>query len=245
MQTFTTKSPIIKDIIKALELSKDLFVSSILIGEPHTGKKSLLKKIFPSIPIVSATNKELIHSTLKISDEIIITNFDILDNIKEYDFENKKIIATANKIKNKNLIDEMFAFIYHMPSLQERPEDIDILAKYYLDKAIKDLSIKEIDVDIDKISIDLSNNTKTLKSSIYRYLIQKDMNIDEIKNALYEYLYNHLEGNNSYREHIHIYEEPLIKAGLDKFSSQLKLSSILGINRNTLRKKIQEHNLDA
>ncbi len=49
-----------------------------------------------------------------------------------------------------------------------------------------------------------------------------------------------LDGNNAYRENLPIFERPLIEAGLKKYRSQLRLSSILGLNRNTLRKKINE-----
>jgi DNA-binding protein Fis len=75
--------------------------------------------------------------------------------------------------------------------------------------------------------------------------MRQNMNIDDIKSAIYEYIYQNLEGKNGYKEHLHIYEEPLLNAGLSKYKSQLKLSSILGINRNTLRKKILEHKIDA
>jgi DNA-binding protein Fis len=40
---------------------------------------------------------------------------------------------------------------------------------------------------------------------------------------------------------LHLYEVPLIRAGIKKFKSQLQLSDKLGLNRNTLRKKITEH----
>ena len=58
------------------------------------------------------------------------------------------------------------------------------------------------------------------------------------------YLETHLEGNSAYKEHLGLYEKPLIEAGLHKYGSQSKLSQILGINRNTLRKKIHEHAID-
>jgi len=35
---------------------------------------------------------------------------------------------------------------------------------------------------------------------------------------------------------LHLYEVPIIKAGLQRFKSQLQLSEKLGLNRNTLRK---------
>jgi DNA-binding protein Fis len=131
-----------------------------------------------------------------------------------------------------------------MPPLKDRKDDVKLLASHYLECAKDDLSL-DSSIDINKIDLDLSNNTKSLKQSIYRYVMRQNMNIDDIKSAIYEYIYQNLEGKNGYKEHLHIYEEPLLNAGLSKYKSQLKLSSILGINRNTLRKKILEHKIDA
>jgi DNA-binding protein Fis len=38
-----------------------------------------------------------------------------------------------------------------------------------------------------------------------------------------------------------LYEVPLIRAGIKRFKSQLQLADKLGLNRNTLRKKIADH----
>jgi len=70
------------------------------------------------------------------------------------------------------------------------------------------------------------------------------MNAKDIELLLYEYLLKNLSGNDDYRKYLSLYEKPLIEAGLKKFGSQLQLSQILGINRNTLRKKIYENNID-
>jgi DNA-binding protein Fis len=70
------------------------------------------------------------------------------------------------------------------------------------------------------------------------------MNDKDIEAILYQYLLKHLDGNDGYHEYLGLYEKPLIQAGLTKFGSQLQLSQVLGINRNTLRKKIHEHNID-
>ena len=40
---------------------------------------------------------------------------------------------------------------------------------------------------------------------------------------------------------VYLYEVPLIRAGLTKYKSQLQLSDKLGLNRNTLRKKIADN----
>ena len=69
------------------------------------------------------------------------------------------------------------------------------------------------------------------------------MNRDEIEEVLYHYLLKNIDKNDAYREYLGLYEKPLIQAGLEKYGSQLQLAQILGINRNTLRKKIYEHNI--
>jgi DNA-binding protein Fis len=55
------------------------------------------------------------------------------------------------------------------------------------------------------------------------------------------YLYSRLGSNSDYRNFLYLYEVPLIRSGLRKFKSQLKLADKLGLNRNTLRKKISDN----
>jgi len=50
-----------------------------------------------------------------------------------------------------------------------------------------------------------------------------------------------LGSNNDYKNFLHLYEVPIIKAGILRFKSQLQLSDKLGLNRNTLRKKIADN----
>jgi DNA-binding protein Fis len=104
--------------------------------------------------------------------------------------------------------------------------------------------IEEGSVDVDDIPLNLSKNSRSLKRSVYLYMMKESMSGQDIESILYSYLLKHLEGNDGYREHLGLYEKPLIEAGLKKFGSQLQLSQVLGINRNTLRKKIHEHNID-
>jgi DNA-binding protein Fis len=70
------------------------------------------------------------------------------------------------------------------------------------------------------------------------------MDKNHIEEAIYYYIMEHIDGNNAYKEYLELYEKPLIEAGLKKYGSQLQLSQVLGINRNTLRKKIHEHAID-
>lgn len=244
METFFTTSDKIQYIIKSFNLTKTLFVSSIIIGEAHTGKKSLARYLFPNAPLVSGENQEEVKTALENYDELIIANFEKLSNQSSLDFSNKRIIATANYVGNQELIDDLFAFIYTMPSLQERPEDINYIKGLFLKEALSTLMIEPNTIETDEIPLNLTMNTKSLKKSIFTYLIQHSMDERDIKAVLYHYLQKHLDGNDGYREHLGLYEIPLIEAGLKKFGSQLQLSQVLGINRNTLRKKIHEHHID-
>ena len=244
MKSFYTQSEPIQHIIKGLNLTKTLLVSSIIIGEPHTGKKSLVSHLFPDTAMVSGTDQQAVESMLETYDELIITDFEKLSNMETLDFDNKRIIATANYVSNQHTIDALFAFIYHIPPLRERPEDTHYLKKTFIQQASSDLMIDSDDIHPEDIPANLSYNSKSLKRSVYQYLLYRNMGKEEIQQAVYNYCLEHLQGNNGYKEHLDLYEVPLIKAGLHKFKSQLKLSQILGINRNTLRKKIHEHNID-
>jgi DNA-binding protein Fis len=244
METFFSTSDKVQHIIKSFNLTKTLFVSSIIIGDAHTGKKSLARSLFPDTPLVSGNDQQAVEEALNNNDELIITNFEKLSNQNSLDFSNKRIIATADYMGNPELIDDLFAFIYTMPSLQERPEDINYLKELFIKEASSTLMIDDIEIDPDNISLNLTKNTKSLKKSVYMYIMRQNMNAKDIEDVLYNYLLKHLDGNDGYREYLGLYEKPLIEAGLKKFGSQLQLSQVLGINRNTLRKKIHEHNID-
>jgi DNA-binding protein Fis len=239
---FLSNSPQIDNIIKGFTLTKSLFVSSLLIGKAHTGKKTLIQTLFPNSIYIDATNKEELLSALESHDEIIIYNFEKIIDLDSLNFENKRIIAIANHIENTVKIEKKFAFIYQMPTLKER-EDLDLIIEHFQKKIQKELML-ESDIVIDKEKLNLSENIHSLKASIYKQLMNRTLTSEEIESILFEYLLEHIDGNNAYREHLYLYEKPLIEAGLQKYKSQLKLSNILGLNRNTLRKKIQEHGLD-
>jgi len=239
---FLSNSPQIDNIVKGLTLTKSLFVSSLIFGEKHTGKRTLIKNLFPNTIYVDASNQEELNNALENNSELVIYNFEKLLNFDNLNFENKRIIAIANHIENTHKIKQKFAFIYNMPNLEER-EDLTLLVEYFQNETQKDLMLN-YPISLDSSKLDFSENIKSLKASLYRQLIHRTLDKDDIQSILHNYLFEHIEGNNAYREHLSLYEIPLLQAGLEKYKSQLKLAGILGLNRNTLRKKIQEHGLD-
>ena len=244
MEQFFTNSEQVQNIIKGFNLTKTLFVSSIIIGEPNIGKKSLARYLFPKAPLVSGEDQEEVEKLLREVDELIITDFEKLSNQESLNLDNKRIIATANYMGNQQTIDNLFAFIYTLPSLKERPDDTNYIRDMFIKEAESTLMLKENNFSTSDIPINLSDNSKTLKKTIYTYLMKHSMNDKDIQEAVYNYILQNLSGNNEYKEHLGLYEKPLIEAGLKKYGSQLQLSQVLGINRNTLRKKIHEHRID-
>jgi len=244
MEQFFTKSEYVQNIIKGFNLTKTLFVSSIIIGEENIGKKLLAKHLFPDAYVVSGDDQEAVEAALKEYDELIITDFEKLSNQESLDLDNKRIIATANYIGNKQTIDNLFAFIYTLPSLKVRPEDTAYIKALYIKEACDDMMLDMKEMSTRDIPVNLTQNSKSLKRTIYKHLMIHSMNREDIQNAVHTYILKELHGNNGYKEYLALYEKPLIEAGLQKYGSQLQLSQILGINRNTLRKKIHEHGID-
>jgi DNA-binding protein Fis len=239
---FLNHSKKIEHIIKGFTLTRSLFVSSLLVGEKYTGKRVLIKTLFPNTVSVDASKKDELILALKNNSEIIIYNFEKLLNYDNLSFENKRIIAIANPLNNSVKIEKRFAFIYKMPNLEER-EDLEELINFFQKKIEQELMLQS-SIELDRDTLDLSLNMKSLKASIYKQLMSKTLTAQEIEDILFEYLLKNIEGNNAYRDNLSLFEKPLIKAGLQTYKSQLKLSKILGLNRNTLRKKIQEHELN-
>jgi len=244
MKKIFTTSEKIEYIIKSFNLTKTLFVSSIIIGDPHTGKKTLAKYIFPDTLLVSGKDQEAVRVALEHHDELIISDFEKLSNPSSLNFDNKRVIAIANYVGNVTLIDDLFAFIYTMPSLKERPEDVVQLSALFVKEACDTLMIDSKNINMQTLPLDISMNAKSLKKSIYLDIVKLSMGEKEIKEVTYSYLLKSLNGNDAYRQYLGLYEKPLIEAGLKKYGSQLQLSQVLGINRNTLRKKIHEHHIN-
>ncbi len=239
---FLSNSAKIDKITKGLTLTRSLFVSSLLMGEEHTGKKTLIKMLFPNTLYVDGSQEKELLVALENNNALIIYNFEKIKNIDTLNFEHKRIIAIANSAKNSQRFTHIFAFIYKMPNLTQR-EDLPELIALFQNEISKSLMIEK-KIPLREEQLNLYENIKSLKASIYKQLIFKTLKKEEIQSLLYDYLFEEMDGNNAYREHLALYEKPLLEAGLKKYKSQLKLAGVLGLNRNTLRKKIQEYEIN-
>jgi DNA-binding NtrC family response regulator len=229
---------------KTATLLKTLSVNALITGETGVGKKSLAEYILPNASVINASNYDELINTFESSSQIIISNLENLSNIKKiFDIIKSKkirIIATAKSLYNNEYIDDIFSVKFNIPPIKDRLEDIKPLVKKFTKEASLLFSTDE-EFNMKDFKADLSTNAVSLRRQVMISYLLQNIKDTELMEIMHNYLLDKLGSNNDYKKFLHLYEVPLIKAGLSKFKSQLQLSDKLGLNRNTLRKKIHEN----
>lgn len=229
---------------KTATLLKTLNVNALITGEVGVGKKTLAKYILPNTPVINALNHDEVLQTLHSSNSIIIHDIDNSPNIKSvFDViiaKNIRIIATSKCSLNSDDIDKIFSIKFEIPPLSQRAADVNELIKKFVKEA-SELFYSNSEFNIKNFKPDLSQNSNSLRRQIMINYLLQDINESELMDIMRNYLIDKLGSNSDYKNFIHLYEAPLLKAGLEKFKSQLRLADRLGLNRNTLRKKIAEN----
>ena len=214
------------------------------MGESGVGKRTLASFILPDASIVDASNFDELLVALESSKELIITNIDnspnlnrLLETIKELQV---RVIATARQSLNNELVDDLFSVKFDIPPLREREEDVLFLIEKFIQEAAE-LFGENRTFNSENFKADLSQNANSLRRQVMINYLLQDIQDSELIEIIENYLYDKLGSNSDYRNFLYLYEVPLIRGGLKKFKSQLQLADKLGLNRNTLRKKIAEN----
>ncbi|MCX8070377.1 MAG: sigma-54 dependent transcriptional regulator, partial [Thermodesulfovibrionales bacterium] len=156
-----------------------------------------------------------------------------------------------------------------VPSLRERKEDIIPLARHFLEESIRlfDLKPKELSEDAIKAlsQYDWPGNVRELENKIKRATILSKGSIIEKKDLFYDEqgfdsIKDFLEGKlngfinkmatmekaDLYNSVIYEVEKALFTIVLQQTNgNQLRASRLLGINRNTLNKKIKQYKINV
>ena len=241
---FITASEASSQAFKTATLLKTLTVNALIMGEVGVGKKCLASFILPDASIEDASNFDELLVTLESCSEIIITNIENSPNIKRLiqaiKDNNVRVIATSKQSFSNEFIDEMFSVKFDIPSLVDRNEDVNLLIEMF-EKEASVLFGGEQTLNRKNFKADLTQNAKSLKRQVMINYLLQDIKDNELMGIIENYLEDKLGSNSDYRNFLYLYEVPLIKSGLKKFKSQLQLSDRLGLNRNTLRKKIADN----
>jgi DNA-binding NtrC family response regulator len=241
---FITASESSHQAFKTATLLKTLSVNSLISGELGVGKKTLARYILPDATVIEASDFDEILSTLDSVNEIIIVNLENSPNIKRIvdaiNDNSVRVIATAKSSFSNEYIDEIFSVKFDIPPLRDRLEDVDELVKMFIHEA-SSLFCSSTKFNTENFTPDLSQNSNSLKRQVMIHSLLQDIKDVELMDIVENYLVDKLGSQSDYRNFLHLYEVPLIKAGLTRFKSQLQLSDKLGLNRNTLRKKIADH----
>jgi DNA-binding NtrC family response regulator len=241
---FVTASDASAQAFKTATLLKTLSINSLITGESGVGKKSLAKYILPDAQIIDASDFDHILVSLENSREIIISNLEnspnIMRLIKAIQVNNVRVVATAKSSYADENIDDLFSLKFDIPPLSHRVEDVEVLVAMFVKEASLLFNSNE-KFDFKNFHPDLSKNSNSLRRQVMINYLLQDIKDVELIDIIDNYLYSRLGSNSDYRNFLYLYEVPLIKSGLRKFKSQLKLADKLGLNRNTLRKKISDN----
>jgi transcriptional regulator with PAS, ATPase and Fis domain len=193
---------------------------------------------------LDSSNHEELLNAFESFDSIIIANLENSPNIKKVleilSELNIRVVATSKSSYNNELADKFFSIRFDIPPLRERPEDVEALIEKFTKEASRLFSSKDM-LKFKNFKPDLTQNSNSLRRQVMIHSLLQDINESELMQILYNYLSDKLGSQSDYKNFLHLYEVPLIKAGFDKYKSQLQLADRLGLNRNTLRKKISDN----
>lgn len=244
MQDFIAEDEISKEILNSAKLLQAVQVNALILGKDGTGKKSLAKYILPNSDIYEAKNlqNDIKDDVLLLQNEAIIidkineiTNIDLF--LKWLENNNIRVIAISNTENLNQKLKDIFTITLEIPNLNKREEDTKALVNKFSLEASSILDLPKISSS--KLIINISNNVHSLRKSIYFSYLFETIGEHEILMFLEKYFSENLHGENSYKELSYIFEVPLLKASTLKYKSQVQVAKHLGLNRITLRKKLE------
>lgn len=245
MQDYIAAAPASKEVLNSATLLKSLGVNALISGSSGTGKKTLATYILPNTTIYNAKElqQDISDNIIGLSNQsIIIDKIENITNVElflnwanEHDI---RVIATTSKDDLHTKLKDFFSITLFIPNLENRKEDIKPLANKFSNEAMQILGATR---KPEKLIINTTQNAISLRKSIYFSYLFETIGENEIMMLLEKFMLDNMQGENSYRDLSYLFEAPLLRASQKKYKSQLQMSRHLGLNRITLRKKLELH----
>lgn len=152
----------------------------------------------------------------------------------------------------KDLFYRLSTHRIHIPPLRERPEDITVLSKYFLQEAAKDLGKQIYNFDTNVIfmlnSLSLPGNARQLRAVIYDAVARCNnrdyLILDDFKNIIDEVKYKQdnsiILPENKLQSIDEVVDEYILKVLRLCNNNQTKAAPILGISQSALSRRIKQ-----
>jgi TyrR family helix-turn-helix protein len=173
---------------------------------------------------------------------------------------NCRIITSSKKdllhlVKEKKFNVELYylisVLIINIPPLRNRKDDIEILAKHFIDEYNKSHIYNKKFLHPDSLDLLLSydwpGNTIELKSVIIKALHSSSSNVIRPNDIVFTNI-NPVDNflfSNSLRDQIQLYEKNIVEQALKKYKSARKTADMLDVSHTTILKKIRKYRLEA
>ncbi len=242
---YIAKSRASMEALKSANLLKSVSINALILGEKGVGKETLARHIIDA-PLVEATLFNELLTLIETNASVIVKNFHLITNYKKLkialETHKTRIIATSSAPLSEALMDEFFSLKITIPPLREREEDVEpLIEKFAFEAYVMFGESRSTPFSLKDIIADVSQNCYSLRRSVYNAYLMSGFGEKEILSMMEQFLSHRIGGRNDYRDLLYLFDVPLIKSGHAKFGSQLAMSEKFGLNRNTLRKKINDY----
>jgi len=227
------------------------------ISETEISIQSKLLRVLQEKEVTRLGSNRAVRLDIRV---VVATNQDLEELVKEKKFR-------------EDLYYRLNVLTINLPSLRERKEDIPVLVNHFI-KKYSGLGTDGLNISNDAMDVlmryNWPGNIRELENVIQYSIVQasgkvinknnlpsrifevngrngQDSLSKQLKNLAAEIISSEVisDSNNSYEEYLKIVEKPLIVAALEKtLNNKSEAAKILGINRNTLRKKMKDLGLE-
>lgn len=230
-------------------------------GMPPTTKRGLFELADNGSVLIEEVEEASFRNQMKILD-FVRTRVTKRMGGEEGRSVNARVILTAKRspeelISSHKLYDDLAAHLndcelINVSPLRERPEDIPVLVKHFVNEISRDLGIKDVAIDINAVDVLVRHpwkeNIRELKAVIDKSILFSEggkfvlpAELTDEKTEVVKMINNVISGQEFVLDNsLDVIEKGIIERALDRFGfNQSRAASFLGMTEQTLRYKLK------